>query len=141
VSINEFGLTNDVEELESVRRWVADAVADRWEIEPTYQSEPVESAATLTKDGFKVLALMRDRGEDRDVHYCCEAKVSAWGPDGLAIRVPRTYDFDLIQQSLRRCGECGADDVETQRVGFAGRVCESCLPAAQKKYEFDGWTR
>ena len=140
MSDNEFGFSNDVKDLESVRQWVAAAAADGWNINPSYRTESVESAATLDKDGFRVLALMRDRGENHDRRYRYEAKVSAGGPDGLAISVPRIYDFALIRKAVRCCGECGKDDVETERVGFAGRVCASCLPEARKKHEFPGWT-
>ena len=140
MSASEFGFSNNAVDLESVRRWVADAVADGWEISPTYQTEPVESAATLDRDGFRVMALMRDRGENRDRRYRYEAKVSAWGPDGLAISVPAKYDFALVEKAVRRCGECGNEDVDTQRVGFAGRVCARCLPEARKKHEYPGWT-
>jgi hypothetical protein len=141
VSANEWGFSNNAADLEAVRQWVADAVADGWEINPTYRTEPVESAATLDKNGFRAMVLMRDRGEgetDRGWRY--EAKVSAWGPDGLAIRVSRKYDFALIKKALRRCAECGKEDMDTQRVGFAGRVCSDCLPEARKKHEYPGWT-
>jgi hypothetical protein len=140
MNTNKWGFSNDVADLEAVRQWVATAVADGWQIEPTYQTEPVESAATLDKGGFRAMALMRDRGENHDRRYRYEAKVSAWGPDGLAISVPATYDFALIEKAVRRCGECGREDVDTQRVGFAGRTCADCLPAARKKHEYSGWT-
>lgn len=140
MSTNEWGFSNDVKDLEAVREWVAAAVADDWAIEPTYQTEPQESAATLDKNGFRAMVLMRDRGENHDRHYRYEAKVSAWGPDGLAISIPVKYDFALVEKAVRRCGQCGKDDVDTQRVGFAGRVCAECLPEARKKHEYPGWT-
>lgn len=140
MSASEFGFSNDRADLETVREWVAAAVADGWNIEPTYKTEPQESAATLSKNGFRAMALMRDRGEIHDRRYRYEAHVSAWGPDGLAISVPKRYDFALIEKAVRRCGECGREDVDTQRVGFAGRVCAGCLPEARKKHEYSGWT-
>lgn len=140
MSASEFGFSNNVADLEAVREWVKAAVADGWSIEPTYQTEPQESAATLDKNGFRAMVLMRDRGENHDRRYRYEAKVSAWGPDGLAINVPARYDFTLIEKAVRRCGQCGRENVDTQRVGFAGRVCAPCLPEARKKHEYPGWT-
>jgi hypothetical protein len=137
----EFGFTNNIEDLESVRQWVADAVVDGWSIEATYRVESVERAATLVKDGYKALVLMRDNSNETGRRWKYEAQVSAWAPDRMAISVPRHYDFALIEKAVRRCGECGAKDVDTQRVGFAGRACVACLPAARKKYEFPGWTK
>lgn len=134
-----FGFTNDDADLEAARKWVADAVADGWTIEPTYASEPAERAASLWKDGYHVLALMRDNSEHK-YKYKHEAQINLWGPDGLAIKAPSVYDFALIEAGNRRCGECGKTDVDTQRVGFAGRCCAEGLPAAQKKYEYPGWT-
>ena len=141
MSDNEWGFSNNAADLEAIKQWVADAVADGWGIEPTYRTELIDSAARLTRDGFVAMALMRDRGENHDRRYRYEAKVSAWGPDGLAIRVPQKYDFTLIERATRRCSECGHEDVETQRVGFAGRVCATCLSAARKKHEYPGWTK
>jgi hypothetical protein len=141
MSDNEWGFSNDADALETVRQWVAAAVADGWAISPTYQTESVDSAATLDKDGFQALVLTRDRGEGADgKRYRYEAKVSAWGPDRLAINVPRKYDFALMQQATKHCAECGKDGVDTQRVGFAGRVCADCLPKTQKQHEYPGWT-
>jgi hypothetical protein len=137
----DFGFTNKLEDLESARQWVADAVADGWTIEPTYRTESIKRAATLTKDDYKALVLMRDDSHTPGSRFKYTAQVSVWGPDGLAINVPREYDFALIEKAVRRCSECGVDDIDTQRVGFAGRVCAACLPAAQKKHEYPGWTR
>jgi hypothetical protein len=136
----DFGFTNDVADLEAVRQWVADAVADGWDIEPTYRVEPVGRAARLTRDGYIAMALMRDNSGETGRRWRYEANVSVWGPDGLAISVPRKYDFALIEKAVRRCGECGKEDVDTQRVGFAGRTCAGCLPEARKKHEYPGWT-
>jgi hypothetical protein len=122
--------------INEVRAWVAAAVADGWTIEPTYgDHESVERAARLTRDGFVAQALMRD-----DLPPIVGAALYLWGPDGLAILTPRTYSFDSLVAGLRVCSKCRARNVDTQRVGFAGRVCATCLPATQKVAEFPGWT-
>ena len=109
----EFGYTSDPARLEGVRQFVADAVRDGWSIGPTYPGgEPQERAATLTREG----------------------------PDGLAIRPPPFYDFSVIAAGVRHCEYCGADDVGTQRVGFAGRTCAACRPEQAKIQEYPGWS-
>ncbi|HUW08396.1 MAG TPA: hypothetical protein VM537_01645 [Anaerolineae bacterium] len=135
-------MRNDPKEIERVRRFVAAAVADGWEIAPTYQSEDVSRAARLTKDGFVMQTIMREDEDGRPHAWSrkgTEASISIWGPDGLGVDVPLEYDGDLIRSWTRKCGECGATDVDTKRVAFANRVCNACLPAARKKYEKPGW--
>ena len=92
------------------------------------------------------MVFTRDRGpvETRDprekgyVRY--EADVSVWGPDDLAIhKVPDVYSWDALQAGLRTCGYCGAADVDTSRVGFAGRCCAACMPKVRPRVEFPGW--
>jgi hypothetical protein len=122
--------------IDGVRAWVAAAVADGWAITPTYgDHEPVERAARLTRDGFVVQALMRD-----DLPPVVGAAIHVWGPDSLTILVPQAYSYDSLVAGLRVCSKCRARDVDTQRVGFAGRVCAACLPAARKVAEYPGWT-
>jgi hypothetical protein len=139
----EFGYTTDPRRLEGVRNFVSDAVRDGWGIEQTYPGrEPVESAATLTRDGFKMMAFARDAsGDERRVRSRTSymASISIWGPDGLAINPPQFYDFDAIQAGVRFCEYCGARDVSTHRVGFAGRACADCLPGQRKAQEYPGW--
>lgn len=120
-------------------------VADGWSIEPTYGSEPVESASRLKRQGFVSLILTRDKGpvEDREPRNKglrrYEAQVSIWGPDGLAITVPYPYSFAACVANTRKCSGCKATEVPTERVGFAGRVCASCLPDARRRIETPGW--
>lgn len=145
VESGEYGYTSDPKRLEGVRQFVADAVRDGWTIRQTYPGgEPQESAATLTRDGFKIMALARDyTGEGvagafrPTVSYM--ASINIWGPDGLAIQPPQFYDFAAIAAGLRHCEYCGADDVVTQRVGFAGRTCAACHPKQAKVQEYPGW--
>lgn len=132
-----FGFTNDKSVYDAAVKFRDDAVDDGWEIKPTYKTEDVNSAASLSRDGFSMMVLARDKGAGK---WKYEAKVSIWGPDKLAIRAPAKYDYNKITSGLRKCTECGAEDVDCKRVGFAGRCCAPCLPKAKKKYEYPGWT-
>lgn len=133
-----FGFTNEDDHIESVRAFVAAAVADGWSIEPTYGSEPVTSAARLQKAGYMGQALMRVK--DKPSKWKYEAQISLWGPDGLAIKPPCPYDWNAITAGTTRCSACGADGVKTVRYSFAGRCCESCLPKMREQHERPGWT-
>jgi hypothetical protein len=137
--VGQFGFTKDERRLTAVRQWVADAVADGWTIEPTYGSEPVERAARLAREGWVILALMRDN-RDRSQGAGFEASINVWGPDGLSIEAPPFYDFATLKTGLTTCALCKAIEVETQRYSFAGRCCAACRPAAAAKYEQGNWT-
>jgi hypothetical protein len=136
---SDFGFTNDPEHIASVREFVAAAVADGWSIEPTYPGhETVEQACRLRRDGYLALCLMREKAVGATWHY--ETSVHLWGPDGLYIEPPYPYDFAAIEAGRRRCMGCGKANVETRRVGFAGRCCDACLPELRKQHEYPGWT-
>jgi hypothetical protein len=107
------------------------AVKDGWLIEPTYEHESIDRAATLKKEGFFIQVITR-LGK--------EASINIWGPDGMAINPPDTYSWAAISSGLCICNLCGKTDVETHRFSFAGRACLECLPAAKKKHEYPGWT-
>ena len=114
MSADEFGFTNDKKQLEAVRRYVADAVADGWSIAPTYQNESVDRAARLKREGFVMQVLMRTH--EPSLHkWQFEAKVHLWGPDGLALNPPAAYNFAEIEKSTRTCNHCGATDIHTVR--------------------------
>lgn len=116
--------------------WRIAALADGWSNEPTYQHEAIDRASTLRKDGF--IAQIIARPEDKVFKPI--GSIAIWGPDGLAIDIDNEYNWDKIQANLRLCMDCKRGDVETQRVGFAGRVCVECLPAARKRDEYAGWS-
>lgn len=126
-------ITTHVEaKLQEVRAFVLAACGDGWSLEPTYPgSESVDTACTLKREGYVMQVIARSPQQ---------AHVSIWGPDRLAIRAPSTYDWEDLQDACRTCLECGARDVDTTRVGFAGRVCFTCLPEVQPRVEFPGWT-
>ena len=122
--------------LAGVRQWRSDAIAGGWDHRPTYgESEPEERAMRLTgPDGWtaQTIARSNERGG-------AEASIHVWGPDGLAVDVPPFFDMRVLTAALRRCSRCKAENVETQRVGFAGRVCASCITDARKEVETPGW--
>lgn len=123
--------------LAGVRQWRADAIASGWRHEPTYgDAESEERAMRLTGPaGWTVQTLAREHESGR-----AEAMIYAWGPDGLAVDVPPLFDMRALEAATRSCSRCEATDVETQRVGFAGRVCAACIKDARKEVERPGWT-
>lgn len=130
-----------IEDYHAAVKWRDAAKADGWTSEPTYKTESEERACRLRKDGFVAHILTRTpEPKPWNTNPKHEGGVYLWGPDGLCIETPREYDFGAILAGLNKCGECKKDGVPTQRVGFAGRCCESCLPAARKKHEYPGWT-
>jgi len=117
--------------LAEVKAWVAAAKADGWSCEGTYEpNESVEHAATLKRDGFHVLTIMRSE---------TQASISAWGPDELHIEVPVIYDFDELRAGVNRCGYCGDRRKPTVRIGFAGRCCQECREKNVEFVETTGW--
>lgn len=147
--MSEHGFTNDSREYERVIAWRDAAIADGWE-HGSQSSEAEERWSKLTRDGFVCQVLTRSRGNEvldpargyhQSVHgkYAYQAKVSLWGPDGVAVNPGLIYDWDAIRESLRACPECGAKDVETFRVAFANRACAKCRPALEAKLCKPGW--
>jgi hypothetical protein len=135
----DFGFTNNDARLRAAEAFRDAATADGWSMRATYGSEPIERASTLTRDGYTMQVLTRDNSEKKG-KWKHEAQISIWGPDGLAINPPEIYDFAKLKSLTRHCNYCKTDDVDTQRVGFAGRCCAACLPAMRAKIETPGWT-
>ena len=94
------------------------AIADGWWPDPKFGFD----RDWFAKDGFSLCV-----GASED------AKPMIWGPDGLQIKPPAVYSFDAIKAGLRRCYYCAASDVDTVRVGFAGRACKACQPKEEAK--------
>jgi hypothetical protein len=141
-AFKQYGFTNDLSWLKQVEAFRDAAVADGWSIEPTYASESVERAANLHKNGFTMSVLTRDKRNDPEHlrgKWAVEAHVSIWGPDGLALSVPESYDWQVIQEAIHTCDNCKKRVEQTHRYSFAGRCCAECLPAMRKKYEYRGW--
>lgn len=136
--MSQFGFTNDPEKIKMVRTFRDAAVNDGWSIRPTYPNhESVDRSATMNREGYTMMILTRDPASGPKWLY--EAQISIWGPDGLAITPPDGYDFAEIEKGLRFCYDCNQYVERTVRVGFAGRVCPACLPAARLRDEKPGW--
>jgi hypothetical protein len=133
----EFGFTNDPQRYQAAIAFRDAAVHDGWSIRPTYQSLPVESAATLEKDDFTMQILTLENAGK----FKCRASIYIWAPDRLQITPPETYDWKAITAGQSTCNQCGATAIETKRFSFAGRACKPCLPGMREKTEYDGWTR
>ncbi len=137
MSADSWGFTNDLQRMVDARNFRDAAAADHWTMEPMYANESVDSASKLTREGFVLQILTRTNPLPRKYHYC--VSVSLWGPDHLAIIPPYVYSWEEIQKGLRHCNECGADDRDTVRAGFATRVCGDCVVETRKRLEFPGW--
>ena len=118
------------------------AVAEGGESEPLYQNEPEEHAAKLRSAAGFVMHVIARSPDDRPEHVtrrAPEGGVHVWGPDGLAVRVGRTYSREEIDAGLTTCNNCGARAVRTFRYSFAGRACAACLPEMRRLHERRGW--
>lgn len=123
------------EHLRCCRIWKVVAEADGWVFSPTYQNESVDHAFRGTREGFTIQGIARPGGEGKSP----SASIHIWGPDGMAVRTPLVYSMEAIRAGARTCNYCGAEDVDTVRVGFAGRCCRSCEPTIRPQIETPGW--
>ena len=132
---------NNIARLQHAQKFRDDAVKDGWSIKPTYDHESVESASSLSKDGFVMMVLTRtcDLNKYTDVKNLYEAKISIWGPDDLSIEVPDHYDMGLIKKEMHKCHHCKKYVDETFRYSFAGGCCKDCLLMMRDKFEKSGW--
>jgi hypothetical protein len=121
---------------EQIKNWRYAAILDGWSHEPTYEGhESEEHAMRLKKDGWVAQSLNRPAKN----RMKAIASLHIWGPDNLAIAVVFPYDWEAMVALLRKCSYCETEDVDTQRVSFAGRCCSNCLKGQQEKQEFPGW--
>lgn len=129
------------EQKQRVRNWRDAAIADGWSIEATYGSESVERAARLKRDSFLVSILTREP-EPKPWHANPPAEYSifGWGPDGLALELGETYDWEFLNRNLLLCGACGKYKPKVVRVCFCNRVCEDCEPKERARLEKPGWS-
>jgi hypothetical protein len=135
---DEFGLTNDEQEINEVSAFREAAIADGWEAQPGSAAELIEDYAHLSKEGFKMHTMSRRLVNSK---FKFQASVHIWGPDGWAIGLlGPIYNWDEIKAGVRRCNECGAEDVETERYSFAGRCCAGCRPKMAAQHERGNWT-
>ena len=124
-----FGFTNDIRRLTWAREYETSAKADGW--------LPERSPRWYARDGFVMAVKAEETPKSPVGKY--QAEVTVWGPDGLQIEVPKAYSMEAIRAALRICMYCHRNNIDTQRVGFAGRVCSDCLPEQRKQQEVRGW--
>ena len=116
--------------LNEIVAWRDAAVADGWSITPTYNSEGIDRASTLDRDGWKALILTRS---ERD----CDVVV--WSSDRLVVTHGTIYSFEELKRNERLCSNCGSTEIATVRIGFAGRVCPTCREKLKPIIEYSGW--
>ncbi len=131
--------TNKRSDYDEVLAFKAAAIADGWQCQATYNTESIDRAATLNREGFHLKIIARDNTAKLGSKHAYHLDLSMWGPDGLAILPPETYDWQKIQAAVRSCNYCRAQDVDTFRVSFAGRCCAQCLPKQRAIHERPGW--
>ena len=135
---NKYGFSDRDEDILAAQEFVRLAIADGWTISKYFDTEPVDQACKLSREGFKMSVLTRTN--DPSVSFWkYEAHISIWGPDGLIIATPQKYDWDALVAALRHCPQCQATDVSTVRFSFAGRCCNTCLPEMRRIHELPGW--
>lgn len=120
----------DINEL--LDQWRDALLADGWQADGIYGDYAPDKSAKFERDGFVVHIY-------RAANSLSDGSISAWGPDRLALELPGVYDFAQMQDNMNKCMECGAHG-ETQRVGFAGRVCAACRIKLLPTHEYPGWT-
>lgn len=143
--MSDFGYTNSDADYSAVVAWRTAALADGWTLENVYEIEPAQSYGKIAKEGFTGHVCARVTTEMQAIYphhrskWKYEAQIHLWGPDGLAIKSPDVYNWNVIIGNSHTCSACGAVVVKTFRYGFAGRCCEACLPAMRAQHEQPGW--
>ena len=113
--------------------WYNALVEDGWEHAPIYPISddlPEPRSTLFRKDGFTIHIYRKSDA--------LSDSISAWGPDALAVKLPKKYDFNTIKENLRLCDFCG-EFGDTQPIGFAGRVCAKCHKENIARIEYPGW--
>jgi hypothetical protein len=114
---------------QAILNYIATARADGW-VDHT-EHKTGGDMTWLMKDGWSLCAIMA-RGE-------ASGAITIWAPDQLQIIPPREYNWMEIGRQTRYCEYCKSADVDTVRIGFAGRCCATCRPKLAKILEKFGW--
>lgn len=125
---------NKVQFVALLNRWRVDAVADGWACNPIYNTETVEEAAELTKNGWVCQIYIRPEHS---------IQIAVWSDKGHALlEIPERYNMTNLQAQSFLCHFCNkhTPSNELKRVGFANVACTGCLASAKKQIEFPGWT-
>jgi len=133
---NDYGYTNNESEIESIRQFVRDAIADGWVQTVRYDNETVDESCELRKDDFVMAVLTRTKGVGK---WKYQATVHAWAPDKLTVKLKEKYDWSIFENAQTTCNLCLKTGVKTQRYSFAGRCCADCITQARKDHEQPGW--
>lgn len=123
---------------DEVHAWIKAAITDGWILSKTYESEDLNRSGTLNKNKWKATYVTRvDKTQDRRGYV----RLTVWGPDNLTVILKGAiYNWQELQDGLHTCNYCKRNNVSVQRVSFAGRCCETCLPRQRKISEYPGWT-
>lgn len=121
----------------TVVAWIAAALADGWTQAAIYAGESADRAGKLTsRDGWRLMYVLRPPEEPGRPGYL---SVCVYDQQGLAFAPPITYDAATLRAALRTCPECGATNVELQRVAFANPACAACATTLRAILERPGW--
>jgi hypothetical protein len=126
-----WGLTDDLDHFEAAAAFKRAVLADGWKATDGTNEH-------FEKEKFVVHVLNRVN-EPPGNRYAYTASVHIWGPDGLAIEPPDAYDWTVILAHSRKCNYCEKTDIDTFRIGFAGRACKDCIPKLRPTHERPGW--
>lgn len=139
---SEWGHTDNPARIAAARAFREAMAADGWDCvagDGGRGPRTVEAYAHLRRDGW-VAHVMADIYPPGKKWYG-QASVHIWAPDRLDIKPPDIYPgFEKLQALIRHCNYCDRDDVDTERVSFAGRCCAQCLSAERDRLEYPGWT-
>lgn len=105
---------------EEIEKWKDDAIIDGWLCQPLTNKN-----VKLEKDGFSIMIYLSTKNK----------RILGWGPDALAIQIPKIYSFDFLIQDLSICSICGKKG-KTVKLNFADRVCPECRDAEIEKTNY-----
>lgn len=137
--------THELRDPALIFAWRDAAVADGWTITPTYENESVDTAFHLAHaNGFKISGCARPDTKSYPPRPVQPSggyyTLAGWDDRGIGFDpFPAVYSLAALVALTRHCPICGADDVDTNRVGFADRACATCTPGLRAKIETPGW--
>lgn len=112
--------------------WRDVLLADGWDVEAICRNKCLPDASLrFERDGWKIeiYRLTDSAAED----------IMAWGPDGMALELPESYNFEQMEANLLLCHRHGDYVEETVRLGFSERVCRPCRQEYRAGVEYPGW--
>lgn len=122
--------TSEVEQFKlQLKVWMHEALHDGWTYKPLHSSN--DSAWKLTKGEWVAHVITRDS----------HLSLHVWRDFGgsAVLNVPLTYSMETLETCSRVCQWCSKSFDKLHRVGFANKVCSTCLTRAKTELEFPGW--